>query len=154
MIGLAQRWKFCANPGDDEVWLDASGGPDGLSQSQHFVGTREQASAEGDRRAEAYEKATGRIVEVLSTHRIPSAAFLSVSADNIASVGRFGENLGECGRVEIHQSGLIVLAVEVTGPHGTREAAAVRFTDKPGHAHTRAALINLALAMDRDNASA
>lgn len=55
-----KRWRFYVEDFDDNTeYLDADGGPDGEEPEAEFVGTSEEAMAEGDRRANLWESRTG-----------------------------------------------------------------------------------------------
>jgi hypothetical protein len=55
-----KRWRFHVTDFDDNVhWLDANGGPDGDEKEAEFIGTGNEAIAEGDRRSDLWERRTG-----------------------------------------------------------------------------------------------
>lgn len=55
-----KRWRFCVENLDEECWyLDAAGGVNGNERDAEFIGTSQEAEAEGERRCELWETATG-----------------------------------------------------------------------------------------------
>lgn len=57
-----KRWRFMVEDwGDESVYVDAEGGPDGDEPEAEFVGTSHQAMQEGDRRCDLWEARSGRM---------------------------------------------------------------------------------------------
>ena len=55
-------WRFWVTDwGDNVTYIDADGGPDGDKPEAEFIGTGQEAIAEGDRRVDLWERRTGNL---------------------------------------------------------------------------------------------